>query len=98
LNVRAQTIRYNTGSSKAIIKPGKDAIVSINVYTFVIPWERPTAHPSNSANLSETLPVRKNKEEREKFGSLKREEEMRKEILSWLDPESQLYKLAKEFE
>jgi Protein of unknown function (DUF3096) len=33
-NVGAQTIRYDTGSSKAIIKPGKDAIVTILILIF----------------------------------------------------------------
>jgi hypothetical protein len=37
-NVGAQTIRYDTGSSKAIIKPGKDAIGSLLAVFLRITW------------------------------------------------------------
>lgn len=75
----------------------------INKYVFLIRWERPaqtgrnTEHLGSGDNLSSTLPNTKNTGEREKFGSLKEEEKMRKDIKDWLTPGSKLWKLANEF-
>jgi hypothetical protein len=83
-------------------RPGN--VWGINKYIFIISWELParkfttTAQMGNDASLADTLPKERNtREEREKFGSLEKEEEMRKEVLSWLTPGSSLWKLAQEF-
>ena len=70
----------------------------INLYRFVIQWERPTQMYS-SDTFSQTLPNprregERKKEEREKFGSQEDEKKAKEMVLEWLTPGSALWKLV----
>jgi len=57
----------------------------VNRYIFLIRWEKPTpAQTRNGDRLLQNLPNHQNKE---KYGSLREEEEGRKTVLSWLQIE-----------
>jgi hypothetical protein len=73
----------------------------INVYRFLIPWQKPaqtnsTARSSNSDSLTAILPTPRNSGENEKFGSLKNEEKAREMVKNWLTPGSALWNLVNE--
>jgi|SRR4029453_19456019 hypothetical protein len=70
----------------------------INLYRFVIQWEKP-AQTYSGDTFSRTLPNlrgrgKEKKEKREKFGSLKDEEEAKQMVLKWLTPGSALWELV----
>ena len=79
-------------------RPGKKW--GINLYRFVIQWERP-AQTYSGDRKSLILPNlrregERKKEEREKFGSQKDEEDAKQMVLKWLTPGSALWKLVNE--